>query len=62
MQREEVIGAALPEGGREAEDEELQPMPDSLNIEDLIGSGEFESRQSLNGDLRVAMNVNSDQR
>ena len=32
-------------------------MPDSLSIEDLIGSGEFESKRSLNGDLRVAMNA-----
>ena len=35
-------------------------MPDSLSIEDLIGSGEFESKRSLKGDLRV-MNVDSDQ-
>lgn len=34
-------------------------MPDSLNIEDLIGSGEFESKRSLKGDLWVAINVNS---
>jgi hypothetical protein len=32
-------------------------MPDSLSIEDLIGSGEFKSKRSLNGDLRVAMNA-----
>ena len=37
-------------------------MPESLNIEDLIGSGEFESKRSLNGDFRVAMNVKGSQR
>jgi hypothetical protein len=36
-------------------------MPDSLSIEDLIGSGEFESKRSLKGDFRVVMNVFSDQ-
>ena len=51
----------LPEDGREAEDEEFQPIPDSLSIEDLIGSGEFESKRSLKGDLRGVINVNSDQ-
>lgn len=57
-----MIDPVLLEGGREAEDEEFQPMPDSLNIEDLMKSGEFESKRSLNGDLRVVMNVASDQR
>ena len=35
-------------------DEELQPMPDSRKMEDLIGSGEFESSRSRRGDLRDA--------
>jgi len=61
IRRGEVVDPVLPEDGREAEDEEFQPMPDSRSIEDLIGTGEFESKRSLKGDLRVAMNVNSDQ-
>jgi len=33
----------------------LQPIPDSRKIEDLIGSGEFESKRSRKGDLRDAI-------
>jgi hypothetical protein len=38
------LSLALDEGG------EFQPIPDSLRIEDLIGSGEFERSLSLRGE------------
>lgn len=52
MRRGEVTDPVLPEEGTELVAEEaFQPIPDSRRIEDLIGSGEFESKRSLKGDL-----------
>jgi hypothetical protein len=48
IRRGEVTESALPEEG-------FQPMPDSRKMEDLRGSGEFESRRSRRGDFRDAM-------
>ena len=45
----------LEEEERERLDCEFQPIPDSRKIEDLIGSGEFESSRSLKGDLWLAI-------
>jgi hypothetical protein len=45
----------LEEEEREPLDCEFQPIPDSRKIEDLIGSGEFESSRSLRGDLWLAI-------
>jgi hypothetical protein len=33
----------------------FHPMPDSRRIDDFMGSGEFESRRSLKGDLRLVI-------
>ena len=41
----------LEEEERERLDCEFQPIPDSGKIEDLIGSGEFESSRSLRENL-----------
>jgi hypothetical protein len=45
----------LLEDWTEFEDEELQPIPDSRKMEDLIGSGEFDRRRSRRGDFREAI-------
>ena len=41
----------LGEEERERLDCEFQPIPDSRKVEDLIGSGEFESSRPLREDL-----------
>lgn len=54
--RGDVIELAFPEEETGfAEADVFQPMPDSRKIEDLIGSGEFESSLSRKGDLRDAI-------
>lgn len=54
--RGDVIEPAFPEEETGfAEADVFQPMPDSRKIEDLIGSGEFESSLSRKGDLRDAI-------
>jgi hypothetical protein len=54
IRRGEVI--ELEEGAVELADDVAQPMPDPRRIEDLIGSGEFESKRSRRGEgLWVAM-------
>lgn len=51
----------LPADWTEFEDEEFQPMPDSRKMDDLIGSGEFESSRSRRGDFRDAMEKSKEQ-
>jgi hypothetical protein len=55
IRRGDVMVPLLPE------DEEFQPMPDSRKMDDLIGSGEFESSRSRRGDLRDAMDQSNQQ-
>ena len=54
IRREEIIDPAHQKMEEEPRMGNSNPC---LSIEDLIGSGEFESKRSLNGDLRVAMNA-----
>jgi len=51
----EVVDPPLEEEEREPLDCELQPRPDSRKIEDLIGSGEFESSRLFREDLWLAI-------
>ena len=55
IRRGDVMVPLLPADWAEFEDEEFQPMPDSRKMDDLIGSGEFESSRSRRGDFRDAM-------
>lgn len=56
IRRGDVIELAFPEEEAGfAEADVFQPIPDSRKIEDLIGSGEFESSLSRKGDLRDAI-------
>ena len=55
IRRGDVMVPLLLADWTEFEDEEFQPMPDSRKMDDLIGSGEFESSRSRRGDFRDAM-------